>query len=57
MRGFTVTVLPKSNKRKNQVVYDLEVADNHNFFVNGVLAHNCIYLQKKRYLARVRDSE
>lgn len=23
------------------VVYDIEVADNHNFFANGVLTHNC----------------
>jgi predicted phage terminase large subunit-like protein len=22
-------------------VYDLQIADNHNFFVNGILAHNC----------------
>ena len=22
-------------------VYDIEVEDNHNFFANGILAHNC----------------
>lgn len=25
-------------------VYDIEVADNHNFFANGVLVHNCHHL-------------
>ena len=27
------------NKRKSS--YDIEVADNHNFFANGILTHNC----------------
>lgn len=27
-----------------QVVYDLQVADNHNFFANGLLVHNCLII-------------
>ena len=27
--------------RSHQVVYDIEVADNHNYFANGVLVSNC----------------
>ena len=27
--------------RKDQYVYDIEVEDNHNFYANGVLVHNC----------------
>jgi len=26
---------------KREDVYDIEVEDNHNFFANGILAHNC----------------
>lgn len=26
---------------KDSVVYDLEVEDNHNYYANGLLAHNC----------------
>jgi predicted phage terminase large subunit-like protein len=25
-----------------ELVYDIQVADNHNFFANGVLVHNCL---------------
>lgn len=27
--------------RRDQTVYDLEVADNHNYFANGILVSNC----------------
>lgn len=29
---------------KNTRVYDLEVKDNHNYFINGILVSNCHYL-------------
>lgn len=33
----------KFNKRKGFIAYDIEVEDNHNYFVGGcVLVHNCI---------------
>lgn len=57
MKGAKVTPLTKSN-RGYSVVYDLEVEDNHNFFANGILVHNClISVAKKRYTARVIDDE
>jgi len=33
--------IKKIKIRKNEDVYDVAVADNHNFFANGVLVHNC----------------
>ena len=56
MRGFTVKYLDKP-KRKHNVVYDLEVEDNHNFYVHSVLVHNCLFIAKKKYISRVRDEE
>lgn len=35
------------SKRKIHTVYDLTIRDNHNFFANGVLTHNCQNLPKK----------
>lgn len=29
------------NKILNADVFDISVEDNHNFFANGVLVHNC----------------
>lgn len=36
------------NKIKNEKVYDLEIEDNHNFFANNVLVHNCVRATMKR---------
>ena len=33
----------KANHRRLYKKYDLTVEDNHNFFANGVLVHNCIW--------------
>lgn len=33
--------IKKIRKIKTGVVYDLGIKDNHNFFANGVLVHNC----------------
>ena len=51
--------------RKDAVVYDIEVEDNHNFFANGILCHNCIIIddpvksraeaESPTYRARVMD--
>lgn len=44
-----IKVLPKHSSR----LYDIEVADNHNFFASGTLVHNCQKLQEigmKTYL-------
>lgn len=31
----------KKNVKENEDVYDIKVLNNHNFFANGVLVHNC----------------
>lgn len=33
--------IKKINVTQNEDVYDIEVKDNHNFFANGILVHNC----------------
>jgi len=33
--------IKKIKKIKSDIVYDLEIEDNHNFFANNVLVHNC----------------
>lgn len=35
------TVETITTRCANEYVYDLEVEDNHNFFANGILVHNC----------------
>jgi len=32
----------KNPKSRERWVYDITIEDNHNFFANGVLAHNCL---------------
>lgn len=39
--GNTNTLLKISNIN-NEDVYDITVLDNHNFFANGILVHNCV---------------
>ena len=39
----SVTSITDSN---DTVVYDIEVEDNHNFYANGILVHNCIYQEQ-----------
>lgn len=42
----------------NHRVFDITVEDNHNFYANGVLVHNCgFWTGKKRYALNVWDSE
>lgn len=31
-------------EEKGTIVYDIQVADNHNFFANNVLVHNCLII-------------
>lgn len=45
----TQTEAPKLNfifdpSQEAEYVYDIEVEDNHNFFANGLLVHNCIII-------------
>jgi SNF2 family DNA or RNA helicase len=51
VRMESITILErgsydKSNEMysKNTRVYDLEIKDNHNYFVNGILVSNCHYV-------------
>lgn len=37
----SVEIYELENKEDIEKVYDLEIVDNHNFFANGVLVHNC----------------
>lgn len=58
MNGFKIT----NSEEIDDFVYDIEVEDNHNFFVDNVLVHNCIAdifitTGKKRYTCRVWDNE
>lgn len=39
--------------QKTSLVYDIEVEDEHNFVVNGVIAHNCIYQEQIMEIVRV----
>lgn len=32
---------PLSNKNKSQIVYNIEVLDEHEYFANNILVHNC----------------
>jgi SWI/SNF-related matrix-associated actin-dependent regulator 1 of chromatin subfamily A len=34
------------NNTKNTTVYNLEIADNHNYFANNVLVSNCHFLKE-----------
>ena len=33
-----------TTERVDEYVYDIQVEDNHNFFANGVLVHNCLII-------------
>jgi len=35
---------------KDQYVYDIETEDNHNFFANGVLVHNSLYININNFI-------
>jgi len=35
------TKIKRITKGQNQNVYDISVKDNHNFFGNNILVHNC----------------
>jgi hypothetical protein len=56
VKGFKIRPSERIDERK--IVYDIEVEDNHNFFADNILVHNCaVFSAKKKYIARVRDSE
>ena len=41
------------NKESYEETYDIEVADAHEFFANGVLVHNCIDASRYVILEKV----
>jgi len=56
MIGVTTELVKHKEERK--IVYDIEVEDNHNFYANHFLVHNCgVLTAKKKYFLRVRDNE
>ena len=34
----------KHYRKRHELVYDIQVKDNHNFFAEGILVHNCIII-------------
>lgn len=55
--GVTATAIRRIN-REAELVYDIEVEGNHNFFANGVLTHNClIFDDPENPEKQVRDPE
>ena len=38
---INITNIKQYSGKKQNYIYDIEVADNHNFFANNVLTHNC----------------
>ena len=40
-RKESVSVVERICRKEGIEVYDIQVADNHNFFANGILVHNC----------------
>lgn len=56
MKDIIVSEAKYVDERK--IVYDIEVEDNHNFYANNFLVHNCgVFAAKKKYYLRVRDDE
>lgn len=47
------TEIKSINKNINDVVYDIEVEDNHNFFANNILVHNCVYQEQVMKIVQV----
>jgi len=41
---------------KHRTVYDIEVQDNHNYFINGVLVSNCQQRLKPGVYSRIKES-
>ena len=41
MERIKKTRIKRINVVENSDVYDIKVSDNHNFFANGLLVHNC----------------
>jgi len=53
-RPCYVKCIKKENIETEEMVYDIEVEDNHNFFANGLLAHNCHNFGTPRLLELVK---
>lgn len=56
-----VRVLALESTGKSETVYDLTVEENHEYFANGILVHNCIdalrYVLNSAMYYSVKDDE
>ena len=43
-----ISEIKSLRNNKNFTAWDLEVEDNHNYFINGVLVHNCVVKNQTR---------
>ena len=48
--GQTLSTVPSSAERRIMPVYDIHVEDQHEFFANGVLVHNCLSYAKLNHI-------
>lgn len=42
---------------KEDYVYDIEVEHNHNFFANGILVHNSLYLNLQHLIDKIKEKQ
>ena len=59
MKNITTKLIEKIEQNKQEEVYNIEVEDNHNYFVNGILTHNCQNLSTdlfKTIISRLGDN-
>lgn len=54
---FLEKVIEKKKVSFEKVTYDIEVKDNHNYFVSGTLVHNCHMLTGKAVSALLKITE
>lgn len=47
-KTITKSILKKEMRYEQHDVYDITVADNHNFFANGFLVHNCQAIESSK---------
>lgn len=50
--GIDFLAISEIEDEEYKVCYDIEVADNHNFLVDNVIVHNCIYQEQCMQLAQ-----
>lgn len=45
--------LKEISSQESQDCYDIEVANNHNFFINNIIVHNCLYQEQCMQIAHL----